>query len=204
MSVVALRGLLALGFAVAFAAITWSVVARPRTLARLDERVMRAFARRRTRMLDGVVGPLSMLATQEPLTLQSLIAFLMLIVTIGGPALAQFVVVSVGSGMLSEIVKRLVRRARPPGPHLIPWFRGFSYPSGDLLTASAIYVTSALIVTPYLPNETAVVTLFAIIGSVLVLLAMCRVYGRVHYPSDVLGGACLGLAWAFFVSAWFA
>jgi undecaprenyl-diphosphatase len=203
LSVVALRLLLALGFAVAFAAITWGVVTRPRTLARLDERVMATIARRRTKTFDGIAGPLSMLATQEPLTLQGLIAFLMLIVTIGGPALAHFIVVSVGSGILSEVVKRVVRRPRPPGPHLIRWIRGYSYPSGDLLTASAIYTTIALIVSPHLPDRLAAATMFTIVGALLALLGTCRVYAAVHYPSDVVGGACLGLAWALFVSAWF-
>jgi membrane-associated phospholipid phosphatase len=200
----AVRILGALGFFVAFAAVTAAVVARRSPVKRFDERFMAALARRRTDRLDGAAGPLSMLATQEPLTVQGMIAFVMIIVTIGGNAPLHFAVAAVGSGLLSELVKRTVARPRPAGPHLIRWIRGFSYPSGDLLTASAIHLTIALIVSPHLPGCAASAVLFAIVTTLLGLLAACRVYTGVHYPSDVLGGALLGAGWALFVSAWFA
>ena len=193
----------ALGFFALWAVITWAVVRRS-ALTRFDDRVMTAIARRRTKTLDDLAAPLSMLATQEPLTVQSLVAFAMLVVTVGGPALGQFVVVAVGSGMLSGIVKRLVRRPRPPKPHVIPWIRGYAYPSGDLLTAGAIYSTVALIASPHLPDATARGVLFAAVGGLLALLGACRVYVGVHHPSDVVGGACLGVGWALLVAAWFA
>ncbi len=200
----AVRILGALGFFAAFAAVTAAVVARRSPLKRFDERFMAALARRRTDRIDGVAGPLSVLATQEPLTVQGMIAFVMIIVTIGGSAPLHFAVAAVGSGLLSELVKRTVARPRPAGPHLIRWIRGFSYPSGDLLTASAIYLTIALIVSPHVPGCAASAVLFTIVTTLLGLLAVCRVYTGVHYPSDVLGGALLGTGWALFVSAWFA
>src|SRR5206468_9600073 len=100
-----------------------------------------SLARRRTDRIDGFVGPLSTLATREPLTIQAAVAFAMIIVTIGGSAPLQFAVAAIGSGLLSELVKRTVARPRPARPHVIRWIRSFSYPSGDLLTASAIYLT---------------------------------------------------------------
>ena len=190
----------ALGFFAVFAVVTWAVIRRT-ALTRFDDRVMTAIARRRTKTLDGIAAPLSMLATMETLIVESLVAFAMLVVTVGGRAVVQFMVVSVGSGALSEIVKRLVRRPRPPGRHVIPWIRGHAYPSGDLLTAGAIYTTVALIASPYLPDATARAMLFAAVGGVLALLAACRVYVGVHHPSDVVAGACLGVGWALLVSA---
>ena len=194
----------ALGFAVVFAVITAAVTAPGSPLVRVEESLMRAVARRRTKALDGVVGPLSMIATMEPLIVQSLVAVAMLAVTIGRPAVAQFIVAAVGCGILAEGVKRIVRRARPAGPHLITWIRGFAFPSGDLLTAASIYGTVALLSAPFLPSPFAVTILFGIIAALLVLLAACRVYAGVHHPSDVVAGACLGLAWALVVDAWFA
>jgi undecaprenyl-diphosphatase len=105
--------------------------------------------------------------------------------------------------VLSQLVKAAVARPRPAVPHLIGWLRGSSYPSGDLLTATSIYLTIALIVSSHLPDRRAVSVLFAILVSLLVLLAACRVYVGVHHPSDVVGGILLGAAWALFVSAWF-
>jgi membrane-associated phospholipid phosphatase len=196
--------LLAIVLAALFAALTAAVVAPDSALRRLDDRAMAAVARRRTERIDGVLGPLATLATREPLVVQSLVAFVMLAVTIGRAAALHFAVAAIGSGILSEGVKRAVNRARPKGPHLIRWIRGFSYPSGDLLTAAAIYLTIALIASPRLPDDTARAALFTIVVLVLGLLAVCRFYVGVHHPSDVAGGVCLGAAWALFVAAWLA
>lgn len=173
-------------------------------MKRFDAHVMAVLARRRAERIDWMIGPLSMLATLEPLTLQGLIAFLMFIVTIGGNAPFHFASMAIGSGVLSELAKRAVLRPRPAGPHLILWIRGSSYPSGDLLTATAIYLTIAFIVSPHLPDGAARPVLYSIVTSLLAMLAGCRVYAGVHHPSDVGGGILLGAAWALFVSAWFA
>jgi undecaprenyl-diphosphatase len=194
----------ALGLAAAFGALTAAVVFRRPAVDRFDDRIKKALARRRTERLDFVMAPLSMLATQEPLIVQALVAFVMTIATIGGKAAAHFACAGIGAGILNEIVKHAVARPRPAGPHLIRWFRGYSFPSGDLLTATAIYLTIAFIVGPYLPDATAREVLFAIIAIVVPLLAICRVYVGVHHPSDVVGGMLLGAAWAVFVSACFA
>jgi len=194
----------ALGLAVAFAVVTAAVVAPGSPLPRIEKELMAAIARRRTDFLDRSLGPLSMLATQEPLIVQALVAFVMIAVTIGGASVAHFLVAAVGSGILNRLVKRAVRRARPAGPYLIPWFRGLSYPSGDALTATAIYLTIAMIAAPSLPTGAASLAAFAIVAVLVGLLATCRVYAGVHHPSDVLGGILLGASWACFVSAWFA
>jgi len=199
----ALRIVAALALALAFAALTAVVVSRGSAMRRFDERTMAAIANRRTERMDRWIGPLSMLATQEPLTVQGAITFAMLIVTVDGNAPLHFALAAVGSGVLSQLVKRAVARPRPAVPHLVAWLRGSSYPSGDLLTATSIYLTIALIVNPHLPDRTASSVLFTIVASLIALLAACRVYAGVHHPSDVAGGILLGAAWALLVSAWF-
>jgi membrane-associated phospholipid phosphatase len=193
----------ALGLGLAFVALTAAVVAGRSPVKRVDERVMAALVRRRSDRIDRGVEPLSMFATQEPLMVQGVIAFAMLLVTAGGNPPLQFALAAIGSGALVRLVKTAVARPRPAVPHLIGWLRGSSYPSGDLLTATSIYLTIALIVNPHLPDRVASAVLFVIVTTLLGLLASCRVYAGVHYPSDVVGGILLGAAWALLVSAWF-
>lgn len=190
--------------AVAFAGWTAAVVSRALFIERFDVVARGLLARIRSPATDGVAGPLSTFATREPLALQAIVAFALLLVTGSRTDAARFAIAAVGAGTLTDWIKRTVARPRPARPYLIPWFGGFSYPSGDLATASAIYSTLVAIVGRALPDPTAHAALLAILVSVIALLAVCRVYVGVHHPSDVLGGVLLGIAWALAVAAGFA
>ena len=98
-----------------------------------------------------------------------------------------------------EWLKHLVMRSRPcfdypwvslaiatPGPH------DYSFPSGHAFASFA----AAAAMSPSLPvyGRVAVFTL-------AVLIAFSRIYLFVHYPTDVLGGAVLGIACG--MAAWY-
>lgn len=89
------------------------------------------------------------------------------------------------------LVKRKVKRRRPferiPGLHyLIKPPDRFSFPSGH--TAAACLM--ATLTSAYYPEGTLVSCLWA--GSI----GFSRVYNGVHYPTDVLAGAILGVSCA--------
>ncbi|MDD4509611.1 MAG: phosphatase PAP2 family protein [Oscillospiraceae bacterium] len=94
------------------------------------------------------------------------------------------------------ILKNLVARPRPfieidaliP---LLPMQQGFSFPSGHTASSFAaafVYVRGA-------PARWAKIS-FPILA---VLMGISRLYVGVHYPSDVLAGAILGLFWSLVV-----
>jgi len=191
----------AVALAGVFVGLTAGVALRSAPLVRFDERIARAVARRRSELVDRFVGPLTMLAAAEPLTVQGAVAFAMMLVTVGRRPALQFAVAAIGGGALTQSVKGLVKRKRPAVPHLVSWLRGSSYPSGDLLNATSLYVTIALITAPHLADDAARSVLFTVVFAVLALLACARVYAGVHYPSDVAAGIAAGGAWALFVAA---
>ncbi len=190
--------------ALGFVGLTVSVVAAGSPVKRFDERAMAAIVRRRSDRSDRIMTPLSTLATMEPLAVQGIVAFAVLLVTLEGAPLLQFALAAVGSGLLTRLAKTVVARPRPTVPHLIRWVRGSSYPSGDLLTASSIYGTLVLIAAPHLPPGAGAWVLSGIVAGLISLLACCRVYVGVHHPSDVAAGMLLGSAWTLFIAAWFA
>jgi membrane-associated phospholipid phosphatase len=115
----------------------------------------------------------------------------------GGAALAAVV----GSGILVQILKHLIGRARPrmtlpPWEHLGPSFDSdlHSFPSGHTTTSFAL----AAVLAHRFPRQAWI--FYSLAG----LVGVGRVVGGSHYPSDVLAGAILGLAvgWIMADMAW--
>lgn len=90
-----------------------------------------------------------------------------------------------GSFLANQAVKLVARRRRPdlPGlPPLVHTMSDRSYPSAHATTSAAAAVALA----PVLPAA----PLYAVAAA----LALSRLYLGVHYPSDTLAGAALGVA----------
>jgi undecaprenyl-diphosphatase len=104
-----------------------------------------------------------------------------------------------GAVLISNLVKLLTSRPRPPVEHL-QMVTGSSFPSAHTLQASAFWLALALALRAgAMPR---LVVWLAGGGGLLVVLAVAwsRVYLGVHYPSDVVGGLLLGGGWAVFMA----
>ena len=110
------------------------------------------------------------------------------------------IVFSLGGAMLiSDWVKLLVSRPRPPVEHLQA-VTGSSFPSGHTTQASAFWF-SLVLAMPAAGASPKLTRLAAGLALLIVLaVAASRVYLGVHYPSDVVAGMLLGTGWATYVS----
>jgi undecaprenyl-diphosphatase len=118
----------------------------------------------------------------------------------GLPRQALAVALSLGGAMLiSNWIKLLVARPRPPVEHLQA-VTGSSFPSGHATQASAFWfsLVFAIAAAGAPPKLTRVAAGLAL--AVVLVVAATRVYLGVHYPSDVLAGMLLGTGWAAYVS----
>ncbi len=107
----------------------------------------------------------------------------------------------ISSGIIVQIIKHLVGRARPrmtlpPWEHIGPSFDSdlHSFPSGHTATSFAL----AAVLANRFPRQAWI--FYGVAG----LVGVGRVVGGSHYPSDVLAGAILGLlvGWALADTAW--
>ncbi len=111
-------------------------------------------------------------------------------------ALEFFLVTSTGSVIINRTVKLLLHRARPhlwtsPAPEF-----DYGFPSGHAM-ASMTFVTALVILSWNSPWRWFVL----IAGSLFVLIiGWTRLYLGAHYPSDVLAGWSVSLAWTIGVS----
>jgi membrane-associated phospholipid phosphatase len=104
--------------------------------------------------------------------------------------------IGIGGFVVNYFMKLSFKRVRPPHP-LIDRLENFSFPSGHATSAFIFYGLLA-----YLVWKTRLPKPYKyFLGSILILFSLLigfsRVYLRVHYPSDVLGGICIGFSWLF-------
>ena len=111
-------------------------------------------------------------------------------------ALVAFAVTEALTPLLSTMLKVLVDRPRPPGALIHP--SGASFPSGHAAYAGATGVALVLLFTAPGPRRALwwLLAAFGIAG-----MAWSRTYLQVHWLSDVVAGALLGIAVALLVFA---
>ncbi|MCR4438299.1 MAG: phosphatase PAP2 family protein [bacterium] len=111
-------------------------------------------------------------------------------------ALLLIVTITLTDQTSSSLIKPLVERARPcsalPGVRLLVGCSGaFSFPSSH---ATNLFGAASLL-SRFYP------ALWPIFFTIATMVAYSRTYAGVHYPSDVLGGALLGVLCAWLVTA---
>ena len=88
----------------------------------------------------------------------------------------------------------LIDRKRPPVPHLDDSPPTSSFPSGHTSAATAFYLGTALIVAWH-TRHVWLRWLLVVLGVLVpIVVATCRMYRGMHYPTDVLTSFLLGLS----------
>jgi undecaprenyl-diphosphatase len=108
---------------------------------------------------------------------------------------------TVGGIILNNALKLLFHRERPSVFEWGTTVASSSFPSGHAMSATVVYGTIAYLVARLQKNRWSraltLITAFALI----LTICFTRLYLGVHYPSDVVGGIIVGLAWAGFCMA---
>jgi undecaprenyl-diphosphatase len=106
-----------------------------------------------------------------------------------------------GSILLNSALKLYFNR---PRPDVFVWqthAASTSFPSGHAMSATVVYGTVAYLLARLQKHHWA--RALTLIAAVIVIALVCltRLYLGVHYPSDVIAGIVVGLAWSGFCMA---
>ena len=169
----------------------------------LDERILMFF--RRSGDLHETIGPWWLKAAALDITALGGTAVLVVVIliTLGFLWIAKkkrimllFAAATFGGQVFNSVLKQLFMRPRPTVvPHLTE-VQSSSFPSGHSMMSAIVYLTLGVLLSRLV---TAPLTRFYIIAVSILLTAMVgftRVFLGVHYPTDVVGGWTVGLAWA--------
>lgn len=101
-----------------------------------------------------------------------------------------------GAAIVSFTLKVLFQRTRPElWPHLVDE-SGYSFPSGHAMMSSAFALAIIVLLWPTRWRWLAI-----ILGGVYVgIIGLSRLYLGVHFPTDIVAGWCVSLAWVVIVA----
>lgn len=205
------RGVLLGGLALALAA--WAfllfgrVVTAGRTLA-FDDRVLLAL--RQPGHPDRVIGPpwaadvardITALGSTDLLWLATMAVAGFLGLDRRYRAMAFVLVAVLGGWGLSFALKGQFQRVRPTVvPHLMPAYFS-SFPSGHSMMSAVVYFTLGGLLAGLVARRRLKFYFLGLAALLSGLVGLSRLVLGVHYPTDVVAGWSIGLAWALLCSA---
>jgi len=104
------------------------------------------------------------------------------------------ITISISSLVLMLLLKQLFQRKRPLSP-LLKEAKGLSFPSGHAIMAVTFYGLLVYILQHTIESNWLRILLIILLIILVILIGFSRIYLRVHYTSDVLGGFIIGLLW---------
>ncbi|MBM9605016.1 phosphatase PAP2 family protein [Desulfopila inferna] len=105
---------------------------------------------------------------------------------------------SFGGIGLSFALKYLFARPRPDESLHMVMTETFSFPSGHAMSSAVVYLSLAGLLAKVQRQRNVKIFTLAVAVLLVFLIGISRIYLGVHYPTDVLGGWSVGLAWASF------
>lgn len=166
-----------------------------------DETVLRWVSTHHTPAMDKAMLEITALGTGVVVFMIVGVAALFLTLTRHKYSALLLLVATAGGGLLNLVLKLRFDR---PRPHVFEWgiqAMSSSFPSGHAMSAAIVYSTVAYLAARLQKRLWARwLTLFGA-AIVIILISASRLYLGVHYPSDVLAGVIVGVAWAAFCMA---
>lgn len=119
----------------------------------------------------------------------------MLVAGMPGPAFFTLSSILLGTAF-SQWLKILYDRPRPDLVEHLTAIQTASFPSGHATMSAIVYLTLAAMIARMVDSHALRVYVMAVAVLILGIVGVSRVYLGVHWPTDVLAGWALGVAWA--------
>ena len=146
--------------------------------------------------LEEAAADLTSLGGISVLGLFSLIAIAFLLIQRKRLSALLLVLGLAGGVALSEGLKGLFERERPPSDFQAVETLNASFPSGHALLATVFYLSLGVMLTRAFPRAHLKAFVLGAATTIALLIGLTRAYLGAHWASDVIAGWCAGAAWA--------
>jgi undecaprenyl-diphosphatase len=166
-----------------------------------DEAALKWISTHHSSVLDRAMLEITALGTGTVVLMIVCISALFLSLTRHKYSALLLLVATAGGLLLDNVLKLYFGR---PRPHIFTWGAqvvSSSFPSGHAMSATIVYSTVAYLAARLQKRRWARWLTLLLAAAIILLISLSRIYLGVHYPSDVLAGAIVGLAWAAFCMA---
>ena len=166
-----------------------------------DEAALRWIGNHHSPALDDAMLEITALGTSTVVIMIVCVSGLFLSLTKHKYSALLLLVATIGGSLLDTVLKLQFGR---PRPHVFTWGTHAamsSFPSGHAMSATIVYSTVAYLAARLQKRLWARWATMLLAAMIIVMIAFSRMYLGVHYPSDVLAGAIVGLSWAAFCMA---
>lgn len=174
---------------------------RSGTTQAFDESVIRWVSAHHSPVLDAVMLEITALGTGIVVLMVITVAALFLVLTQHRYSAILLLASTFGGLVLNTVLKLGFNRPRPsllvPAIHTLT----SSFPSGHAMSAAIVYSTVAYLAARLNRHQWARWLVMTAAMMLIALISFSRIYLGVHYPSDVIAGVAIGLAWAAFCMA---
>ncbi len=151
--------------------------------------------------LPGVVRDITALGSGAVLAIVVLIVTLYLILLKKYNAVLLVLGATIGGTILVTVIKLIVGRARPNVVPALMTETSLSFPSGHSAMSAVVYLSLAALLARMEFSYKIKIYIMTIALLLTFMIGLTRIFLGVHYPTDVLGGWAIGIAWATF--CWF-
>ncbi|MGH7663997.1 MAG: phosphatase PAP2 family protein [Gemmatimonadaceae bacterium] len=168
---------------------------------RFDVAVLTWMSRHQVPWLETAMLEVTMLGNGAPVAAVVCVAALFLWLNRHRYSASLLLVATAGGMILTGILKTYFDR---PRPRVFEWgaeVLTMSFPSGHATSSAIVYGTVAYLAARLQKKRAARCLTLTAAGIVIALIGLSRMYLGVHYPSDVVAGITIGLAWAAFCMA---
>jgi len=112
---------------------------------------------------------------------------------------------TIGGALIGFMLKEIVARERPEAVFHLVYVTSLSFPSGHSMMSMVVYITQASLLAQIQPKRSLKIYIITVALILTFLIGISRVFLGVHYPTDVLAGWSIGIAWALlcWLIAWY-